>query len=251
MHYYQFNIADYRKDTGHLTTLEHGIYRQLIDWIYLDEQPIPLDTKLVRRRLRLGSEEEAQALINVLTDFFVVDHSGYTQKRIFAEIKHYHANAEKNKANGIKGGRPPSNPTITHSVNLANPNITETKGNQEPITNNHKPITNINTKALPKQVHPPVGVSLELWADYMTLRKSKKSPMTATSLKGLERESKKAGITLEAGITICVERNWVSLKAEWILQKDNTMTTHQIQNLAAARSIFGDERQHGNFEKIT
>ena len=134
---------------------------------------------------------------------------------------------------------------------MANPNITETKGNQEPITNNHKPITNINTKALPKQVHPPVGVSLELWADYMTLRKSKKSPMTATSLKGLERESKKAGITLEAGITICVERNWVSLKAEWILQKDNTMTTHQIQNLAAARSIFGDERQHGNFEKIT
>ena len=38
MHYYKFNIADYRKDTGHLSTIEHGIYRQLIDWYYLDEQ---------------------------------------------------------------------------------------------------------------------------------------------------------------------------------------------------------------------
>ena len=47
MHYYKFNIADYRKDTGHLSTIEHGIYRQLIDWYYLDEQPIPEETQVV------------------------------------------------------------------------------------------------------------------------------------------------------------------------------------------------------------
>ena len=39
MHYYQFNIADYRKDTGFLTYEEHGIYRQLIDQYHLDEKP--------------------------------------------------------------------------------------------------------------------------------------------------------------------------------------------------------------------
>ena len=58
MHYYKFNIADYRKDTGHLSTLEHGIYRQLIDWQYLDEKPIPLETQVVSRRLRLGSDDK-------------------------------------------------------------------------------------------------------------------------------------------------------------------------------------------------
>ena len=243
MHYYQFNIADYRKDTGHLTTLEHGIYRQLIDWTYLDEQPIPLDTQLVRRRLRLGSEEEVQALINVLTDFFVVDHSGYTQKRIFAEIKHYHANAEKNKANGIKGGRPPSNPTITHSVNLANPNITETKGNQEPITNNHKPITN-KTKA---KMPTPDGVSPELWSDYLSVRKGK--PMTQTALNGIEREAHKAGLTIEAGLRICAERGWTGLKAEWL--QDKNLTEHQKQLKGCAKALGYGTTTGGNDEYFT
>ena len=69
MHYYKFNIADYRKDTGHLNTIEHGIYRQLIDWYYLDEKPIPHETQVVIRRLRLGSDEEKYLEI-ILKEFF-------------------------------------------------------------------------------------------------------------------------------------------------------------------------------------
>jgi hypothetical protein len=80
----------------------------------------------------------------------------------------------------------------------------------------------------------------------MILRKSKKSPITATALKGLERESRKAGITLEAGITICVERNWVSLKAEWL--DDQKLTVHQKQMQASARTIgFGRQQQPQSF----
>ena len=56
MHYYKFNIADYRKDTTHLSMLEHGIYRTLIDWYYLDEKPIPLDVEMVARRMRLSTD---------------------------------------------------------------------------------------------------------------------------------------------------------------------------------------------------
>ena len=57
MHYYQFNISDYRADTAHLNIIEHGIYRQLIDWYYLDEKPIPKETQVVMRRLCLGFDE--------------------------------------------------------------------------------------------------------------------------------------------------------------------------------------------------
>ncbi|MER2164727.1 MAG: DUF1376 domain-containing protein, partial [Psychrobacter alimentarius] len=35
MHYYSFNIADYKKDTAHLKPMEHYIYRSLIDLYYL------------------------------------------------------------------------------------------------------------------------------------------------------------------------------------------------------------------------
>lgn len=140
MHYYKFNIADYRKDTGHLTTIEHGIYRQLIDWQYLDEQPIPLETQVVMRRLRLGSEHET-SLLNVLSDFFTKGDEGYSQTRIKFEINEYHENAKKNKENGKLGGRPKK----TQSVISGNPDESQNNPNHKPITINHKPITKDKT----------------------------------------------------------------------------------------------------------
>ncbi|WP_445779389.1 YdaU family protein [Shewanella sp.] len=133
MHYYKFNIADYRKDTGHLSTVEHGIYRQLIDWYYLDEKPIPIETQVVMRRLRLGSEQEA-ALRNVLADFFVKGKDGYKQGRIDLEINEYHSQADKNRTNGKLGGRPKK----TQSVISGNPEESENNPNHKPnnsITN--------------------------------------------------------------------------------------------------------------------
>jgi uncharacterized protein YdaU (DUF1376 family) len=143
MHYYIFNIADYRKDTSHLSTLEHGIYRQLLDWYYLDEKPIPKETQSVLRRLRLGSESDALALQNVLNDFFVLRDDGYHQVRCDVEIKDYHHKAEVNKANGKRGGRPKK----TQSVILANPSQSETK-TKITLTSNHKPVTSnqVNTR---------------------------------------------------------------------------------------------------------
>jgi uncharacterized protein YdaU (DUF1376 family) len=135
MHYYKFNIADYRKDTGHLSTIEHGIYRQLIDWYYLDEQPIPEETQMVIRRLRLGSDE-VMFLQNVLSDFFVLGKKGYEHKRIEVEIKDYHEQVEKNKNNGKLGGRPKK----TQSVISGLPDESQNNPNQEPLTINHKPI---------------------------------------------------------------------------------------------------------------
>ena len=135
MHYYKFNIADYRKDTGHLSTIEHGIYRQLIDWYYLDEQPIPEETQVVIRRLRLGSEE-VKFLQNVLSDFFVLGKTGYTHKRIEVEIKDYSEQVEKNKNNGKLGGRPKKTQVVISGL----PDESQNNPNHKPLTTNHKPI---------------------------------------------------------------------------------------------------------------
>lgn len=135
MHYYQYNIADYRKDTAHLTPIEHYIYRSLMDWYYLDEQPIPKITQVVIRRLGLGLEQEPN-LLNVLSDFFVLEENGYHQGRIDKEIAAYHSKAEKNKVNGMQGGRPKK----TQSVILDNPSESQNNPNHKPLTNNHKPV---------------------------------------------------------------------------------------------------------------
>lgn len=105
MHYYQFNPSDYRKDTVHLNKLEHYIYRFLIDWYYLDEEPIPLETQWVARRLQLGTQEEADALHSVLSEFFERTEEGYKHSRIERDLVKYSALLERNRINGSKGGR--------------------------------------------------------------------------------------------------------------------------------------------------
>jgi hypothetical protein len=104
-------------------------------------------------------------------------------------------------------------------------------------TINHKPITN------KKHIYAtPDGVSDSVWQDFVILRKSKKAAITDTAIKGIVREANKAGIPLEDAIRMCCERGWVGFKAEWLAQKQEGKVDKQ---LAAARTIFGDERRIG------
>jgi uncharacterized protein YdaU (DUF1376 family) len=159
MHYYYFHIGDYRKNTVHLSPIEHYIYRSLIDWYYLDETPIPKKTESVIRRLRLGSEHTKE-LENVLDDFFKETAKGWTHLRIENEISEYHQKAVTNRENGRKGGRPKiqqvaedKKPKKTQVVSEQNPTVT--------LTNNHKPITNSHKLLTINQVNKDINQSFE------------------------------------------------------------------------------------------
>ena len=89
MHYYQHNIADYRKDTTHLTLLEHGCYRQLLDQFYLDETPLPLEEDKLFRLFNARSEDEKNAIRNVINDFWTKTEDGFIQGRSKTEIDGY------------------------------------------------------------------------------------------------------------------------------------------------------------------
>jgi len=101
MHYYQFSIGDYRAATAHLSNDEDLAYRRLLDMYYDTEQKIPLDTQWVARRLRV----DTKTVNAVLSDMFVKHDDGWFHSRCQEVIEHYHAMAEKNRANGKLGGR--------------------------------------------------------------------------------------------------------------------------------------------------
>ena len=130
MHYYQFNIGDYRKDTGHLTPIEHYIYRTLIDWYYLDEKPIP-DIPAILRKLGLANDRSTDVQ-QVLNDFFQPLNGVWKHQRIDVEIQAYHRLIE----DASKAGK--ASAIARKAKKLA---ALERPFNQ-PITNNHKPITN-------------------------------------------------------------------------------------------------------------
>jgi hypothetical protein len=77
----------------------------------------------------------------------------------------------------------------------------------------HQLTTNSNIPAKPE------GVSDEVWKDFIDLRKAKRAPLNATALKAIERETAKAGWTLNDAIAESVARGWQSFKAEWVKEK--------------------------------
>lgn len=137
MHYYQFNIADYRKDTQHLSPIEHYIYRSLLDWFYLDEKPIPKNINKIIRFLRLDNDRSTD-VEQVLNDFWTEREDGYVQDRVLFEINEYRAKiaaASKAgkasaKARKAKRSKAPERP-LNDRTTTVQPTI-----NQEPITNN-------------------------------------------------------------------------------------------------------------------
>ena len=211
MHYYQHNIGDYRKDTSHLTLLEHGIYRQLLDTYYLDEEPLSNDLAKLMRSHSVRNADEQQALQNVLTDFFELTENGYFHKRCDDGIAQFHGKSAKARAsanvrwaNELKASKPlkvklNANVLPTHSESNAN----------GMLTNNQEPITNINTIT-------PEGVSKEVFNDFVKLRKGLKAPVTETAIKGLAREGQKANMSLEQVMVLCCQNGWRGFKAEWM-----------------------------------
>jgi uncharacterized protein YdaU (DUF1376 family) len=138
MHYFQFNIADYRSATVHLSNEEDLAYRRLLDMYYDMETKIPLDTQWVARRIRM----DAEVIKCVLVDMFEQHEDGWFHARCQETIEHYHAMAEKNRANGKLGGRR-KNPVGSDSQ----PNAKATN-NYKPETNNQKPIVERSQRGL-------------------------------------------------------------------------------------------------------
>ena len=137
VNYYNHHIGDYLRDTAHLTLVEHGAYRRMLDLYYASEKALPLDSVWLCRLVRADTDEERAAVAFVLKHFFEKFEDGWRNKRADAEIKSSYARAKAARLNGKKGGRP-----ITQRVSSRFSKKTQEEPNEKlPITNNQEPIT--------------------------------------------------------------------------------------------------------------
>lgn len=192
MNFYPHHIGDYITATAHLTMIEDGAYRRLMDLYYSTEKPLPGDRKALYRLARARTEEEQQAVDIVLAEFFIECSEGWSHSRCEEEIEKARVSAERARTNGKKGGRPPKqkprdNPEETQSVISGftehNPEETQSEPRDNPTPKPPIPITNTNINPLPPLQggggwELPDWIPKELWREFEDVRRKRRKPMT-------------------------------------------------------------------------
>lgn len=235
MHYYQFNIGDYKSHTEHLSEMEDLTYRRLLDWYYLHETPIPLDETEVARQIRMRSHSDCIAV--VLREYFECTDDGWV---------HHRANKELAKAGEKSQKASESAKARWNKQKDANALQPQSEGN---ATHNTQHITQdtVHKKKATVVACPP-DVGEQVWQDWLLLRKAKKASVTETVVKGARSEANKLGWPLEKFLAEWCTRGSQGLKADWV--KDQSMSrtgqTNQTVMSGLTRGLIGG----GNHVKL-
>lgn len=230
MHYYQFNIGDYASHTRHLTPMEDLVYRRLLDIYYLHEQPLNECSTTVARLINLRGQEAEVEMI--LKEFFqLVPGSGWINFRADEEISKYKNRLESaSKAGKVSAERRLNARSTTVQLNK----------NQEPITKNQEK----TEKAFDAVRHlVSLGVVDQVAKDYVKQRKKKP---TMTAINRLEKEARKANISLQQALEICCARGWEGFNADWIRDKRQQLTGQQSAWLTiTGQTLTSEDDYHG------
>jgi uncharacterized protein YdaU (DUF1376 family) len=97
MHHYPRNPGDYRRDTPHLTLVQHGAYGLLLDFYYSSEKALPDDMNLLCRICGATKAEERKAVDVVIKSFFTLADGAHHHRRCDAEIAKFHGNSKGGK----------------------------------------------------------------------------------------------------------------------------------------------------------
>jgi uncharacterized protein YdaU (DUF1376 family) len=236
MHYYKRNLGDYAKKAGRLSMLQHGAYTLLIDACYDREQFPTLDEAI--DWTWASTDAEVEAVKFVLSKFFTLEGGVYVQKRIQEEITEYHKTAENNKRiakqrEEAKRRRTQAAHEACEKQHEACTKQHETPPNHKPLTTNQEPLTSKQKKE--KDITPSAvaiapkfdfgkalleaGVTEDLAASWLRVRKEKKLVNTEQAFAAFMREVQNTQIPVGDVVLLCVERSWGGFNAEWILSK--------------------------------
>jgi len=178
MNYYPHHIGDYLRDTVHLSALEDGVYRRMLDLYYASEKPLPEDFSWLCKLLRASDDKEREAVKEILRQFFVKTEEGWRNKRADREIKLSYQRAKVARQNGKRGGRPKTQRVIS-GLAKHNPDLTQGKATQNQYQN-HIPIT--KTKEERQVAQLPSWLPLEAWQTWLEVRSKSRAPNTPRAL---------------------------------------------------------------------
>jgi len=98
MNYYKHYMGDYARATAHLSILEHGAYRLLIDAYYSNEGPLPSEKTALYRICRAFDAAERKAVDVIVEQFFNDSGERIVHQRIDEELTKYETKRATNRA---------------------------------------------------------------------------------------------------------------------------------------------------------
>lgn len=231
MNFYPHHIGDYAQDTRHLTMLEHGAYRLLLDLYYSREAPLPLDVSTVQRLACARAREEKQAVEAVLREFFIETAEGWRHNRCDLEIEAGRRKQDAARENGKKGGRKPkpnppgSNPLtqwVPAGLDPVNPAGTQGKApNPNPNPNPPQPPDGAgggegDSEAAPAPVAPAVRLAIAAreagvectGSDPRLIELAEQGVSVSTLLAAIEESKRAKGPRPSLGYVLAVLSTW-------------------------------------------
>lgn len=186
MKYFSKHLGDFATATKRLSLAEKGAYNELMDYYYSTEKPLPADLDELCRIAGAFSEQERNAVARVAAEFFEKVDGQLFQAKIEEQILAYNEEAEKNRLNGGKGGRPPKpkeNP-LDNPLGSVSDTQSGTQKKAKPVTSNHKSLPNGKDKSAGEpRVELPDWIPADTWADFLAMRKQIRKPMGEAAIR--------------------------------------------------------------------
>lgn len=140
-----------------------------------------------------------------------------------------------------EGGKLGGNPALKVNHKDNHKVVDEDKQKPTPSSSSSSSSSSSLSSTKKNTLAPPEGVTDCVWQDWVKLRKEKRAAVTQTAIKGIEREARKAGVSLQAALETCCERGWTGFKADWIADKSLSKTgqTNQTVMSGLTRGLVG------------
>jgi hypothetical protein len=148
-----------------------------------------------------------------------------TAKRVASHRNKGFSASEENQCNAN---------SVTESVHVRYENVTGALAREEKRREDIKEKEKDKKEKRVRAAVPdrPSSVPESVWSDFLALRKAKQAPLTTTALGSIEREARKAGISLTNALTECCSRGWRGFKSEWITENKKESFRERDERLA-------------------
>jgi uncharacterized protein YdaU (DUF1376 family) len=206
MYYHQFNFDKFFAQTRFLNNTEISIFLKLQIQYLQDEKPLKDNINLLSRICGASDVET----LNVLQLFYELKDGYWCRDQLDEIIADYKSNLDANSRGGKRSAEIRKQKALESNLTSSAVQVTN---NQELITNK----TEIYKPRNRYQASKPYDVDVSTWESFLSLREKHDAGIfTQNMLNSMSKEAEQLGIDLNTALLICLERDWVYLKAEYL-----------------------------------